>query len=241
MINTDAAAPSTAATSPLPLQPDQILAVTRQSLREFGYEATTIRRIARMLGCAVGSIYRFFRDKRELLMAVAQQQLEPAAETEQLSFEQSVRRYLELVAVDSGAYWMMFWLVQGSGSPGELPPVVERIIAGWSRKLDDEAKAKSAWAMVHGCLSLGYDADEIVRLVNVLVGGKSSSPRGGRVVNRVIQNVYVPKAAAGTLARSAPPREVREVPVEVEDSVEPEEEPVEVYEEEEEFEDVCLL
>ena len=155
MMNTDGAAPTTTlaatslATSPLPLQPDQILDVTRQSLREFGYEATTIRRIARMLGCAVGSIYRFFTDKRELLMAVAQQQLEPAAdEVDQLSFEQSVGRYLERVAIDSGSYWMMFWLVQGSGSPGQLPPVVERIIAGWARKLGDEAQAKSAWAMV---------------------------------------------------------------------------------------------
>ena len=55
--------------TPTHLSRDQILDATGRCLASRGYDATTIRTIAGVLDCAVGSIYRYFRDKRELLLS----------------------------------------------------------------------------------------------------------------------------------------------------------------------------
>ena len=48
----------------------RILDATQRCLCQEGYDATTIRRIASQLGCAIGSIYRYFADKHELPFAL---------------------------------------------------------------------------------------------------------------------------------------------------------------------------
>ena len=54
---------------PAVLSRGQILDATETCLAELGYDGTTIRAIAKRLDCAVGTIYRYFRDKRSLLTA----------------------------------------------------------------------------------------------------------------------------------------------------------------------------
>ena len=154
------------------LSREQILAATARSLAEFGYDRTTIRRIASILDCAVGSIYRYFTDKRELLSAVTQQAMDPVLVLIDAgaSLEQTARAYHQKAAGDPTSYRLMFWLeaVQQQNTPADhadepaVPGVVRKIIAGWSRMLDDAALAQRCWATMHGLLSLGMDEETVV-------------------------------------------------------------------------------
>lgn len=60
----------------------------------------------------MGSIYRYFEDKRELLYAVTEQRLEPvvAMLDAGATFESSVKAYIRRANDDGEAYRMMFWL-----------------------------------------------------------------------------------------------------------------------------------
>ncbi len=169
----EAASPVFAA---IPLSAEQILGATARCLREEGYDATTIRRIAGRLGCAVGSIYRYYTDKRELLGAVTQAALEPAAALVEAggSVEDSAALYHQIAASQPAMYRLMFWItalcdraVSGPGGAAaggaadgvsRAPRIVERIVAGWGRRLGDEAAARAAWVTLHGCVMLGIDA-----------------------------------------------------------------------------------
>ncbi|MCC6579661.1 MAG: TetR/AcrR family transcriptional regulator [Phycisphaeraceae bacterium] len=156
--------PEAPASSQTTLNREQILEATFHCLIEDGYDATTIRRIAKRLGCAIGSIYRYFTDKRQLLYAVTQELLEPVAKMVELgaSFEQTVAQYSNVAANDGEAYRLMFWLACHDPSEGEgvLPPVVRRIVAGWGRQLGDVRRAHQCWAMLHGAIILGASAQE---------------------------------------------------------------------------------
>lgn len=142
----------------------QILNATSDCLHQFGYDATTIRRIASQLDCAVGSIYRYFRDKRELLYAVTQQTLEPVADAADAgqTVEEGERLYRQLVGSAPQVYRLMFWLAcvgNDDGVHDHLPTVVGRIIKGWSVLLGDIETAQSRWAALHADITLtGYRA-----------------------------------------------------------------------------------
>jgi AcrR family transcriptional regulator len=152
------------------LSREQILKATAQCLAEHGYDGTTIRRIAATLNCAVGSIYRYFTDKRELLFVVTQQMLDPVLVLLDAgaTFEQTVLGYHQRASANPAAYRLMFWLAavqdenpaarQLEGSPiptPPIPPVVQKIIAGWSGMLGDAALAHRCWALLHGSLVIG--------------------------------------------------------------------------------------
>jgi AcrR family transcriptional regulator len=169
---------------PIQLSREQILQATSRCLREFGYDATTIRKIAGLLGCAVGSIYRYFKDKRELLSTVSQQTLEPVAAMVGAGegFEQSVKLYHQLVTHTPETYRLMFWLAgpEADGPPAthvaRLPEVVEQIVDGWARQLDAET-ARRCWSVLHGFVLLGRDAEETLAAVRTL--SKAGSPTSG--------------------------------------------------------------
>jgi AcrR family transcriptional regulator len=157
------------------LSREQILAVTAQSLQQHGYDGTTIRRIASMLGCAVGSIYRYFTDKRELLAAVTELTLEPVAVMAEAgeSFDATVRQYYHAASHAPQTYRLMFWLASetptdGDGvDPTRLPVVVQRIIAAWDNRLGGIERARRSWAVMHGMLTLSVDIDVVLRAVSV--------------------------------------------------------------------------
>lgn len=158
----------TATTAPtgVQLSREQILQATGRCLRDFGYDATTIRKIAGQLGCAVGSIYRYFRDKRELLLAVASQTLEPVAQMAEANepFESTARMYQQVVTHADETYRLMFWLSAFEAAEGQskMPPVVQRIVTAWSGQLGGEANAREAWSILHGYIQLGRPGEETI-------------------------------------------------------------------------------
>lgn len=160
--------------SPIHLSREQILQVTANCLRDYGYDATTIRKIAGQLGCAVGSIYRYFTDKRELLSIVTQQTLEPVAVMAQQNapLEQSVRMYHQVASHMPETYRLMFWLVcpetRATGTTAtKLPDVVQQIVNCWAEKIGT-ASAQTVWALVHGFILMGRDADATLAAVQPL-------------------------------------------------------------------------
>lgn len=162
----------------------QIMDVTARCLREEGYDATTIRRIAAILDCAVGSIYRYFHDKRDLLDAVSQAALAPAADAAEAgaAMAETARLYHRLADRDPAMYRLMFWLTTVRNGWGEsasqshepppppappLPKVIERIIAAWADQLGDLPRARRCWVTLHGGIMLGMGAGEVM---DMLVG-----------------------------------------------------------------------
>jgi AcrR family transcriptional regulator len=142
----------------------QILDATLACLNASGYDGTTIRAIAKRLDCAVGSIYRYFKDKRELLDAVCQRRFEPVAQQLEAgaSLEASAAAYARAAVDEPEMYQLMFWL----GSVGRpdasrvLPDVVERIIDGWSKPLGGRREAERFWSQLHGGIMLGRHAQQ---------------------------------------------------------------------------------
>ena len=168
------------------LSRQQILDATARCLREDGYDACTIRRIASRLDCAVGSIYRYYRHKRDLLFTVAQAALEPAAALVEAggSVEVSARLYHDLVSAEPGLYRLMFWLAAvGDGPAGvasaqAMPRVVRRVINGWSQRLGDGELATRCWLIVHGCVTLGTSAEAALAAVSDELGHRAIGGNG---------------------------------------------------------------
>jgi len=152
--------PNTATSTKPPavnLSRTQILHATAICLAECGYDGTTIRRIARQLNCAVGSIYRYFKDKRSLLDAVTQARFEPVAQVAEVSAERSAALYAHAAADEPQQYRLMFWLVSVGDhhdAPG-VPDVIQRIITAWAVQMGDRRKAERFWAQLHGRIMLG--------------------------------------------------------------------------------------
>lgn len=184
------------------LSHDQILAATERCLRDHGYDATTIRRIAKSLDCAVGSIYRYFTDKRELLLAVTQRLIEPVCELLEsgASFESSVDLYLELAGKDCQPYRLMFWLSCEGMDPGDpgaaLPPVVRRIIDAWAIKLGDALLAQRCWSMVHGAVIAGLPAQTARLSALDLADAATHGDQGGAMAQIVTLLKQPPQPAA---------------------------------------------
>jgi TetR/AcrR family fatty acid metabolism transcriptional regulator len=73
------------------LREDQLLAAARRSFADFGFEAASIAGIARGAGVSDGLLYRYFADKRALLLAVLAR-----------FFEELIDRAGAAVAAESG-------------------------------------------------------------------------------------------------------------------------------------------
>lgn len=153
---------------PLPPRPPrilgqpQILDATLACLLEEGYDGTTIRTIARRLDCAVGSIYRYFRDKRDLLEQVTYQHFRPALDAFEASpnadgLAASVTTYAQIATGHAQLYRLMFWLasVGDADTPARQPVVVTELITAWSGVLGSPQAAEARWIQLHGQLMLG--------------------------------------------------------------------------------------
>lgn len=137
-----------------------VLEAAAACFEELGYDGLTIRAIASRLGCSVGSIYRYFTDKRELLLACAAQVLEPVAEAlerDHITFAASVALYIQQARAMGEQYRLMFWLC---ADPRKLQ-IIGRILDGWAALLGDDTEARRRWAQLHGMLVIGEDAARI--------------------------------------------------------------------------------
>jgi len=152
------------------LSREQILDATDACFAQAGYDGTTIRAIAAKLDCSVGSIYRYFRDKRDLLLACGRRMMRPVL-TEP-TFERSLGLYMAIADRGREIYRLQFWLA-GEG----LPDYIGQIIDHWSELLADRDEAKHRWALLHGLLMLGCDPAQIPEMMGREVG---ASQRGLR-------------------------------------------------------------
>ncbi len=165
------------------LSREHVLEATEACFDRAGYDGTTIRAIAKQLGCAVGSLYRYFNDKRALLTAMAEQKLAPVIEqleTPQADFTRSLELYLDQVDQNPEAYRLLFWLaaVQQPRSPSPPEPV-RQVIDHWANLLGDQSLAAKRWALMHGLIMLDQSAELIIDAVNRLNYGSSSPTDSG--------------------------------------------------------------
>ena len=162
-----------------PLSRDQILDATQICLQELGYDGTTIRKIASKLGCAVGSIYRYFKDKRDLLAVVTQRRFEPVLEMIEsgVDFEHSAGRYLAIASEEPEQYRLMFWLASLRDKRAEraLPGVIEELLARWVKQMSlDPTQLDEVWCGMHGGLMIGIDPDVLLRRATARLSGQPS-------------------------------------------------------------------
>lgn len=142
------------------LSREQILHATAHCLDQAGYDGTTIRKIAKRLGCAVGSIYRYFSDKRELLDAVVQSRFTPVLDAlaNGASLQEATDLYIATAVSRPEQYRLMFWLCAVGRAPDQpttLPEVIHDIIDRWAEHLDGHHHARRHWGTTHGELMLG--------------------------------------------------------------------------------------
>lgn len=141
------------------LDRDQILDATQACLAEHGYDGTTIRRIAGALGCAVGSIYRYFKDKRELLIALGDREFHAVeqAMARGATLDESIGMYRRTADANAVLYRLMFWLSAVSMGTDRLPVPrsVEAILDRWAEAIGSRDRAERVWAQLHGSVMLG--------------------------------------------------------------------------------------
>ena len=157
--------PSTRSVAPF-LSREQILDATLECLLADGYDGTTIRRIARQLNCAVGSIYRYFKDKRELLDAVTQRRFVAVAEWIEggATMREGFGAYAQVAGEQPELYRLMFWLQSVGSQQPEMPAIIDRIIDGWAAQVSDRRTAERLWSHLHGGIILGRGADHVMDL-----------------------------------------------------------------------------
>lgn len=151
--------------TPTNLSRQQILDATDVCLQELGYDGTTIRRIAKELGCAVGSIYRYFDDKRALLTAVVQRRFEPVTEriTQGAPIDAVANLYSQIAAEQPELYRLMFWLssIGKKTHTNTLPQIIREVVDGWAEQLGDRRAAEGYWSQLHGSIMHGRRADDL--------------------------------------------------------------------------------
>lgn len=193
---------------PLPKAPtcldrSQILDATARVLRERGYDGTTIRTIAKQLNCAVGSIYRYFKDKRTLLDAVCQRRFDAVAEHAELRMplSRTVLMYARTAAEQPEQYRLMYWLNSvGRRQHGEaLPAIVRRIVASWAETLGDQAAAKRLWAQLHGCIMLGLDAEQTITMLDLPAGSNLAEAQDDAELNNYASDLVEDAVASESL------------------------------------------
>ena len=145
--------------TPTHLSREQILEATAACLQELGYDGTTIRRIAKQLDCAVGSIYRYFDDKRALLAAVVQARFEPVLERieQDAPLDSVADLYIQIATDQPELYRLMFWLacIGRTTHTNTMPRIVCDIVDGWARQTGDRPAVEAFWNQLHGEIMQG--------------------------------------------------------------------------------------
>jgi AcrR family transcriptional regulator len=160
-----------------------LLREARQLLREGGVEELSLRKIAERIGVSAASLYHHFKDKNDLLCALAEEgfrDLERAIEGTVASgprdlaraFRAFVRAYVAFAMETPERYDLMFGrAIWKAGTPTEslrtiayavFRGYVDRVDAvvralGAERGVDALRLAEASWAMLHGLCRLRID------------------------------------------------------------------------------------
>lgn len=137
---------------------DEIIAAARSLFISEGFELTTMNRLAKSAGVAPNTVYWYFKDKDEVLLAVLD-----------LEFQEGLGGYLEAYFEDVGA--RMLWVIERLDSISSLVNTVHARV--------DTSEAIRTWhdrfhAITEGMLraeliQLGVDAERADALVKVYV------------------------------------------------------------------------
>jgi AcrR family transcriptional regulator len=144
---------------PLSTRAREIVSVARDVLEREGPEALTMRRIAEVLGIQAPSLYKHVPGKDALEVAIIIAGFEEAAD----AFEAATDGATEPLAAFVGAYRAfahghphLYRLMTDRPLPrADLPPgLEERTAAPLQRAAGSPARARAAWAFIHGMVLL---------------------------------------------------------------------------------------
>ncbi len=144
---------------PLSTRAREIVAVARDVLEREGPEALTMRRIAEVLGIQAPSLYKHVPGKDALEVAIIVAGFEEAA----IAFEAATNGAAEPLAAFVGAYRAfaqghphLYRLMTDRPLPrADLPPgLEERTAAPLQQATGSPARARAAWAFIHGMVLL---------------------------------------------------------------------------------------
>jgi AcrR family transcriptional regulator len=150
---------------------DAIIGAARELFTTVGYETTTMARVAREAGVAVGTVYLYFNNKNDLLFAVKsgwEQEVMAALMRPELSaipFHRRVRPLIEaafdICARHTEMVQLMGMQAQMIGEHASPTPPIYAVMkafldelreAGAIRDMDTQAAAVLAYGMVNGAL-----------------------------------------------------------------------------------------
>jgi AcrR family transcriptional regulator len=155
---------------------DKILTAARRVFVDDGFEALTMRRLAKEIGYSPTTIYLHFKDKSEIVKAICDElflalikRLQDLArrQTDPVKYlEAGLRAYIDFGLKHPDHYYVTFIAAAGrveyefEGSAGQqafgcLRDAVQACAtAGRLRPLDVDATAQTLWAATHGLISL---------------------------------------------------------------------------------------
>jgi AcrR family transcriptional regulator len=133
----------------------EIAAVARAILENEGPQALTMRRLADQLGIRAPSLYKHFRDKTALEVAIMIDGFEEAAsafETATAEVADPLRAFAETYRVFAKAHPHVYRLMTERPLPrDQLPEGLEaRTAAPLLRATGDRVRARAAWGFIHG-------------------------------------------------------------------------------------------
>ncbi|HMM64859.1 MAG TPA: TetR/AcrR family transcriptional regulator [Mesorhizobium sp.] len=154
----------------------ELVAAAHRLVQEEGYEGLTIRKLARRVGYAPMSVYSYFADKQDILLALAEDAFETLARRIEENRSDDPVEALKAVMVEYAAfglgnpdeYRIVFMTEKTKPPPGKtfaemeqgnpaMKVLVERVeacVAAGRLKGDPRAIATMLWAVGHGTISL---------------------------------------------------------------------------------------
>jgi AcrR family transcriptional regulator len=137
----------------------QIVDVARQLLETEGAQALTMRRLADELGIRAPSLYKHLPDKAALEAAIIADGFREAATAFEMAVDGARDPMAELVAAYRAfavAHPHLYRLMTGTPLPRERLPagLEERTAAPLLRATGSPARARAAWAFIHGMIIL---------------------------------------------------------------------------------------
>jgi AcrR family transcriptional regulator len=188
-----------------------VVAAASEEFATRGFDDVSLRRLAKKMGCAVGTLYLYFDNKEELLHAVVESSFQiladrmaalPVIDDPVEMLRSCFRAYVEFGLDFPNHYRCAFALSQRSASGRYRPhrafeflqaQVRIGVEKGVFRSRENDAIAQVIWASVHGLTSLlitrpnfpWADREVLVRLLtDTMIAGLSAAPQRGKVVKQ---------------------------------------------------------
>ena len=155
---------------------ERVLSAGRELFAEVGYEAATVRDIAKRAGMSTGAVFANFTDKADLFESVTVTQAETLLDAMREAAAVSGPAEARLASVIRGAY------AQWAGNP----PLIQAIAAqSWTNPANDDVRARGAiralQSVLRDVLIAGVEAGELRKNLDVRLASETiwDAMRGG--------------------------------------------------------------